>query len=176
VNGLHTLHGRPVAAAQGIKLANHDLKVVVTSGDGDSYGIGTGHFVHAMRRNADITHMVQNNRVYGLTKGQYSPTSEKGFVTSTTPEGAVEPALNPLAAALAHGSTFVARGSAGEPVHLANLMARAIEHRGHALVDILQPCVVFNRDADYDFYRERTYKLEDTEHDPENLDQAWQKA
>lgn len=176
-NGFTTLHGRALPIAQGIKLANPKLHVIAITGDGDGYGIGGNHFLHALRRNPDITHIVENNMVYGLTKGQTAPTSPKGFVSTTTPEGSIERAMNPLALAIAGGATFVARGFSGEPKHLASLIARAIRHRGYALVDVLQPCVIFNRINTYDWYRERIYFLEDEPgYDPGNYEMALQKA
>ncbi len=176
-NGFTSLHGRPVPIGQGAKLANHELAVVIVAGDGDTYGIGANHLMHAMRRNPDITVIAQNNQVYGLTKGQYSPTSDRGFITSTSPEGAIEAAFNPLAIGLAAGATFLARGFAGDPKHLAGLVAEAIRHKGFALVDVLQPCVIFNRVNTGDWYRERAYKLdEDGDYDPADRAAAWEKA
>jgi 2-oxoglutarate ferredoxin oxidoreductase subunit beta len=148
---------------------------VVVNGDGDSYGIGGNHFLHACRRNPDLTHIVENNQIYGLTKGQYSPTSDKGFVTTTSPDGSIEAALNPLAVAIAAGATFVARGFAGEPRHLAQLITEAMQHRGYALIDVLQPCVTFNRVNTYDWYRSRVYKLDEA-YDPRDREVAWAKA
>lgn len=176
VNGLMTLHGRPVPIATGAKLANHGLKVVTVHGDGDSMGLGMGHFIHTARRNLDITDLIQNNQIYGLTKGQYSPTSDLGFITSTSPDGAIEMAANPVALALAAGGTFLARGFAGDTKHLAGLIAQAVQHKGYSLVDILQPCVTFNRKNTYDWYRERVYKLEETDYDPSDRVAAFQKA
>ena len=176
VNGLMTLHGRPVAVATGAKLANHDLKVVTVHGDGDSMGLGMGHFIHTARRNLDIVDLIQNNQIYGLTKGQYSPTSDLGFVTKTSPDGSIEMAANPVALALAAGATFIARGFAGDTKGLANLIAQALEHRGYALVDILQPCVTFNRKNTYDWYRERVYSLQEEGYDPGDRVAAFQKA
>lgn len=176
-NGFATLHGRALPVAQGAKLANPKLHVIAVTGDGDGYGIGGNHFLHAIRRNINITHIVEDNLVYGLTKGQYSPTSAKGFISSTTPEGAIERAVNPLALALANGATFVARGFSGDPKHLAGLIARAIQHPGYALIDVLQPCVIYNRVNTYEFYEQRVYKLEeDAGYDPSNPEQAWQRA
>ncbi|MFO7254151.1 MAG: 2-oxoacid:ferredoxin oxidoreductase subunit beta [Bacillota bacterium] len=175
-NGFTTLHGRALPIAQGAKLANPGLHVIAVTGDGDGYGIGGNHFLHAIRRNINITHIVENNMVYGLTKGQYSPTSAKGFISSTTPEGAIERAVNPLALALANGGTFVARGFSGDPKHLAEIIAQAIQHPGYALVDVLQPCVIYNRVNTYEFYEQRVYKLEETDHDPTNPEQAWERA
>jgi 2-oxoglutarate/2-oxoacid ferredoxin oxidoreductase subunit beta len=177
VNGMHTLHGRPWPIAQGAKLANHDMRVVIVHGDGDGYGEGLGHFVHAVRRNPGVTELVQNNLIYGLTKGQYSPTSEKGLETSTSPHGSPEDPAQPLALALTHGATFVGRGFPGDLKHLRWLIGEALEHPGYALVDILQPCVTFNKPRAYDFYRERAYKLEDEQgYDPGNRTAAWERA
>ena len=139
-------------------------------------GLGMGHFIHTARRNLDITDLIQNNQIYGLTKGQYSPTSDAGFVTSTSPDGAIEMAANPLALALTAGGTFIARGFAGDAKGLAVLIARAVQHKGYALVEILQPCVTFNKKNTYDWYRERVYMLEDTDHDPSDRVAAFQKA
>lgn len=176
-NGFMGIHGRALPIATGAKLANHELKVIAVHGDGDGYGIGGNHFLHTMRRNMDLVDIVQNNQVYGLTKGQYSPTSERGFVTKTSPEGAIEVAVNPIALALATGATFISRGFAGELPHLAQLIAQAIEHRGYALVDVLQPCVTFNRVNTYDWFRARVYKLEEEEgYDPSKREAAWEKA
>jgi 2-oxoglutarate ferredoxin oxidoreductase subunit beta len=176
VNGFMTLHGRPLPIATGAKLANHGLKVITVHGDGDSMGLGMGHFIHTARRNLDITDLIQNNQIYGLTKGQYSPTSDPGFITSTSPDGAIEMAANPLALALTAGGTFIARGFAGDAKGLAVLIAGAVQHKGYALVEVLQPCVTFNRKNTYDWYRERVYMLEDTDHDPSDRIAAFQKA
>ncbi len=176
VNGFMTLHGRPLPIATGAKLANHDLKVVTIHGDGDSMGLGMGHFIHTARRNLDIVDLIQNNQIYGLTKGQYSPTSDSGFITKTSPDGSFEMAANPPALALAAGATFVARGFAGDPKGLADLIAKALEHKGYSLVEILQPCVTFNRKNTYDWYRERVYNLEDSDHDPGDRVAAFRKA
>jgi 2-oxoglutarate/2-oxoacid ferredoxin oxidoreductase subunit beta len=177
VNGMHTLHGRPWPIAQGAKLANHDMRVVIVHGDGDGYGEGLGHFVHAVRRNPGVTELVQNNLIYGLTKGQFSPTSEKGWKTSTSPHGSAEAPVQPLALALTHGATFVGRGFPGDLKHLRWLIGEALEHPGYALVDILQPCVTFNKPRAYDYYRERVYKLEDEAgYDAGNRTIAWERA
>jgi 2-oxoglutarate ferredoxin oxidoreductase subunit beta len=176
-NGFNSLHGRPVPIAQGFKLAHHDMVVIVVDGDGDNYGIGGNHWLHVMRRNINITHIVQNNMVYGLTKGQYAPTSMKGYVSTTSPEGTIEWPVNPIAIALAAGATFVARGFSGDPKHLADLIARGIQHKGYALIDVFQPCVIFNRINTYDWFRERIYKLEDDpNYDPHDKRMAWEKA
>src|SRR6266571_2976501 len=176
-NGYNSIHGRALPVAQGIKLANHNLRVIAVTGDGDGYGIGQGHFVHAMRRNVDVTHIVENNQVYGLTKGQYSPTSERGYISSFSPEGALEYAVNPILLALAGGATFVARGFAGDPKQLSMLIQEAVKHQGYALVDVLQPCVTYNKINTYDWYRARAYKLEaEPGYDPTQRDQAFVKA
>jgi 2-oxoglutarate/2-oxoacid ferredoxin oxidoreductase subunit beta len=170
--GMHTLHGRSLPVAQGIKLGNHDLTVVVTGGDGDGYGIGVGHFIHAMRRNIDLTYIVMNNQIYGLTTGQASATSAKGTKTKSTPDGNPENALNPLGLALLGGATFVARGFSGDAQGLAAIMARAIAHKGFSLVDVLSPCVTYNKLNTYAWFRERVYKLEEKGHDPSSLEAA----
>ncbi|MEM3078452.1 MAG: thiamine pyrophosphate-dependent enzyme, partial [Nitrososphaerales archaeon] len=144
-NTLNALHGRDVPEAIGAKLANHELKVIAVGGDGDGYGEGGNHFTHAILRNIDITYIVHDNQIYGLTKGQASPTSDKGFVTKTTPEGVISLPFNPIALAISLGATFVSRGFAGEVDHLVELIKKAIQHRGFALVDVLQPCVTFNK-------------------------------
>jgi 2-oxoglutarate ferredoxin oxidoreductase subunit beta len=173
-NIFNSLHGRPVPPAIGAKIANPELVVIAVSGDGDAYGEGGNHFLHAMRRNHDITYLVHNNQVYGLTKGQTSPTSDLGFVTKTTPYGA-SPPINPIAIAIVTGATFVARGFAGDIDHLAELIKKGIQHRGFALVDILQPCVTFNHKNTYSWYRERVYQLGE-DYDPSNQRGALEKA
>lgn len=176
-NGYMTIHGRPLAVATGAKLANPNLHVIVVNGDGDSYGIGGNHFVHTCRRNPNITQIVENNQIYGLTKGQYSPTSDVGFVTTTSPDGAIEAAFNPVAMALAAGATFIARCFSGEPKHMAQVIAQGVRHRGYALIDVLQPCVTFNRVNTYAWYRERIYHLEEEQgYDASDRMAAWQKG
>lgn len=172
---LNELHGRTLPAASGAKIANPELVVIAMGGEGDGYGEGGNHFLHALRRNHDITYLVHNNQVYALTKGQASPTSDLGFVTKTTPHGAWTP-LNPLAVAIAAEGTFVARGFAGDLAHLAELIKRGIQHRGFALIDVLQPCVSFNHQNTYAWYRERVYKLEDAGYDPGSKLAAFEKA
>ena len=177
MNGFHTLHGRPWPVAQGIKLAAHDMHVVIVHGDGDGYGEGLGHFAHAVRRNPKVTELVQNNKIYGLTKGQFSPTSERGKLTSTSPQGSIEYPVQPLALAITHHANFVARGYPGEIKHLTWLIGEALKWPGYALVDILQPCVSFNRERAYDFYKDRVYKLEeDAAYDSSNRAMAWERA
>ena len=176
-NCFNGLHGRTLPVATGIKLANHKLTVIAQGGDGDGYGEGGNHFLHAMRRNINITYLVHNNQVYGLTKGQTSPTSDYGFVTRTTPRGAISPACNPLLLAVASDCSFVARGFAGEIDHLADLIKAGIQHKGFALIDILQPCVSFNRVNTFKWYSERVYKIDaDSPRDTEDRLGAFQKA
>ncbi|MFQ6054207.1 MAG: thiamine pyrophosphate-dependent enzyme [Candidatus Bathyarchaeia archaeon] len=176
VNGVHVIHGRVLPAAIGIKLANRDLTVIGFAGDGDAYNIGMGHLPHTARRNPDITYVVHNNLIYGLTTGQASPTSRRGHRTRSTPRGVFELAVNPLAQAQAGGATFVSRGYAGDVRHLTELFKQAISHPGFALVDVLQPCVAWNRVNTYEFYKERVYKLEETDHDSTDPMQAYERA
>jgi 2-oxoglutarate ferredoxin oxidoreductase subunit beta len=171
-NVFNGLHGRPIPAATAIKIANHELEVLVTAGDGDIYGEGGNHLVHAIRRNIGIKVLVHNNQVYGLTKGQASPTSEPGFVTSIQTHGVVNQPFNALAIAIVQGATFVARSYAGDPKHLQAMMLAALNHRGgFALLDILQPCPTYNRLNTYQWYRERV-KPVDESHDPYHRAQA----
>ncbi len=160
-NAFNGLHGRTLPVATGIKLANHDLTVLAEGGDGDGYAEGGNHFLHAMRRNIDMTYLVHNNQVYGLTKGQTSPTSGLGFVTKTSPTGSTSPQLNPLLLAIASDCSFVARGFAGEVEHLTALIKDAILHKGFAFIDILQPCVTFNRVNTFKWYADRVYPVDD---------------
>jgi 2-oxoglutarate ferredoxin oxidoreductase subunit beta len=169
------LHGRTLPAATGARIANNELIVIGIDGDGGAYGEGIGHLLATMRRNVNITYMVHNNQVYGLTKGQASPTSDLGFVTKTTPLGASQP-LNPLALALASEVSFLARGFAGDVEHLSWLLRMGIEHRGFSLIDILQPCVSFNHQNTYQWYRERVYKPEDEGYDASDKAAAFAKA
>jgi 2-oxoglutarate ferredoxin oxidoreductase subunit beta len=174
-NVFNSLHGRPIPPAIGAKIANSELIVIAISGDGDAYGEGGNHFLHAARRNHDITYLVHNNQVYGLTKGQASPTSDVGFITKTTPYGAASP-VNPLALAIVNGASFVSRGFAGDIDHLSNLIKKGIAHRGFALIDILQPCVSFNSKNTFQWYKERVYKLEEEKYDPRDKKAALEKA
>jgi 2-oxoglutarate ferredoxin oxidoreductase subunit beta len=176
VSGFHTIHGRALAVATGARLANHGLKIMTVHGDGDGYGMGLGHMLHAVRRNIGIVDIVQNNRVYGLTRGQYSPTSDLGMRTPTSPEGAIDRPVPPLALAITTGATFVARGYPAELRHLVWLIGEALHHPGYALVDVLQPCVTWNRASSYDFYNPRVYKLEETDHDVTDKTAAWELA
>jgi len=174
--GAHTLHGRGLPFATGAKLANHEMTVIVTGGDGDGFGIGLNHFIQAMRRNINVTYVVMNNAVYGLTTGQISPTSEIGMKTKTTPEGNLEVPVNPLALALAAGCGFVARGFSGDPKHLVRLMTEGIQHPGFAFIDVFSPCVTFNKQNTYQWFRERVYCLDAQEHDTANISLAMEKA
>lgn len=176
-NCFNGLHGRTLPVATGIKLANHGLTVLALGGDGDGYAEGGNHFLHAMRRNINITYLVHDNQVYGLTKGQSSPTSDYGLVTKTTPQGSLNPACNPLLLAVASDCSFVARGFAGEIDHLAELIKEGIQHKGFALIDILQPCVSFNRINTFKWYSERVYKIDaDSPYNPADRPNAFQKA
>lgn len=174
VNGFEGLHGRPIPVAQGAKIANHRLPVLVVSGDGDTYGEGIGHFIAAARANSDITCVVHNNQVYGLTIGQASPTSMRGFKAKSNPEGVISEPVNPIALAIASGATFVARGFAGDMAFTAELIMQAVEHRGFAVVDVFQPCVTFNSLNTYEWFRQRVYKLES--HDASDRVAAMKKA
>jgi len=160
VNYFNGLHGRSIPLAVGIKLARPELTVIAYSGDGCIYGEGGNHFIHTIRKNIDITILVSDNKVYGLTKGQSSPTTDRGIKNSLDPAGNENIPLNPLSLAISMGAPFVARGFAGEPEHLKTIIKEAILFPGTALVDILQPCVTFNRINTYQYYRERVYKLE----------------
>jgi 2-oxoglutarate/2-oxoacid ferredoxin oxidoreductase subunit beta len=174
--GMHTLHGRALAVATGAQLANHDLKIIVTGGDGDGYGIGGNHFLHSMRRNVDLTYIVMNNQIYGLTTGQISPTSTKGMKTKSTPTGSVENPIFPVSLAIAAGATYVARGYTGQVKHLVDLIKGGIQHKGFALIDAFSPCVTFNLDNTHEFFKHRTKKLEDTGHDPTDFAAAIKKS
>ena len=174
-NVFNSLHGRAVPPALGAKISNHELKVIIFSGDGGAYGEGCNHFIHMARRNHDVTYLVHDNQVYGLTKGQTSPTSDQGFITKTTPDGAPPP-VNPLVLALATGASFVARGFAGDSDHLAGLIVSGVQHRGFALIDILQPCVSFNRKNTFQWYGERVFKLNDSNHNPMDKIAAFNRA
>ncbi len=161
--------------ATGIKLANHKLKVFAVAGDGDCYGEGGNHLMHAIRRNIDIKLFVHDNQIYGLTKGQASPTSMKGIVTKTQPFGVFSEQFNPLAMAVALNCSFVARAFAGDIEHLKSIIKEAVNHKGFALVDILQPCVSFNKINTFEWYRQRVYKLEN-DYDPSDRTRAFEKA
>ena len=174
--GMHTLHGRSLPVATGAKLGNHELTVIVTGGDGDGYGIGGNHLMHTARPNIDLTYIVMDNQIYGLTTGQISPTSRFDMKTKSTPQGSVEWPLNPLTSAIMNGASYVARGFSGDPKHLTQLIKNGIQHKGFALIDVFSPCVTFNLDNDYPFFKERVTKLEDEGHDPSDWKSACEKA
>lgn len=161
-NAFCGLHGRSLPAAIAAKIANESLTVIVNTGDGDSYGEGGNHFLHNIRRNVDITHFVHDNQIYGLTKGQASPTSIEGLVTGVQTDGNINEPLNPMLVAIACGAGFVARGFTGRKEQLISLMKQAIEYKGYALVDILQPCISFNKTNTFGWYNERVYELEES--------------
>ncbi|MBX6377271.1 MAG: 2-oxoacid:ferredoxin oxidoreductase subunit beta [Clostridia bacterium] len=164
---VHVMHGRTMPVATGIKLANRDLTVIAAGGDGDGYGIGLNHFLHAARRNLDITYIVMDNHIYGLTKGQFSPTSSLGFETTTSPAGTVERPIRPLELALTIGVTYLAQAFSGNPNQMAELIAGGIRHRGFALINCISPCVTYNKVNTYDFYRKSLYNLaSDPDYDP----------
>ncbi|QSX09067.1 2-oxoacid ferredoxin oxidoreductase [Alkalibacter rhizosphaerae] len=170
-NYFNGLHGRAMPVAVAIKGANPELTVIAEGGDGDMYGEGGNHFIHNVRRNPDITHLVHNNMVYGLTKGQASPTSRKDFKTGVQINGVVNEPMNPLALALVLGATFVARVFSGDKEQVKDVIKAAIEHKGYALVDIFHPCVSFNKVNTYRWYKEHTYPL-DGSHDPTDWNMA----
>ena len=175
VNSFCGLHGRAVPPAAAAKIANQKLTVIVSSGDGDSYGEGGNHFIHNIRRNVDIAHFIHDNQVYGLTKGQASPTSEEGTVTDVQVDGSQNIPFNPVLMAIAAGAGFVARSFSGNPLHLKEMMKKAILFKGYALVDILQPCVSFNKVNTFAWYKQRVYELEET-FDSSNRLMAMEKA
>ncbi len=176
VYGFHGLHGRAIPVATAIKLCNHKLKVIAVSGDGDGYGIGLGHLIHAIRRNIDLTYIVHNNQIYSLTKGQTSPTSEKGFISKSTPFGSIEDPIDPIALALDVGASFVARGFTGSIDHLTRLISSGIQHQGFSLIDVLQPCVTFNHLNTFHWFYQRIYELEKSGYRPHDKNTAWLKA
>ena len=175
--GMHTLHGRSLAVATGMKLANHAMTVLVTGGDGDGFGIGGNHFMHTMRRNVDLLYIVMDNQIYGLTTGQTSPTSRIGMKTKSMPFGNIEAPVNPISLALAAGATFVARGFSAEQKHLTELIKRGIEHKGFSFIDVFSPCVTYNHDNTFQWFRPRVKKLEDmAEYDPTDWGAAMEKS
>lgn len=174
--GFEGLHGRTLPVAQGVKLANHKLPVIAIAGDGDCLGEGGNHFIHAAKRNPDITVIIHDNQVYGLTTGQASPTAKQGFKTKSTPEGVVDEPVNPLTLALVSGATYVARGFAGDMPGLTQLIAGAINHKGFSVVDALQPCVTFDKVHTYQWYRARLYRLAEEKYEPNDKSKALEKA
>ncbi|MDF1539579.1 MAG: thiamine pyrophosphate-dependent enzyme [Candidatus Thorarchaeota archaeon] len=178
LNAFHTLHGRAIPIAQGVHLANTDLTTIVHVGDGDTLGEGLGHLLHAARRNVNIAVFLHNNGVNGLTKGQFSPAAPRGYVSKTSPPppGAPMDPVNTVGLAITGGATFVARGFSGDQKMLVEIMTRAIKHKGFAVVDILQPCMTWNRTLNWAFYNERTYSLQETDHDISNRWNAIERA
>jgi 2-oxoglutarate/2-oxoacid ferredoxin oxidoreductase subunit beta len=174
VQGVHSLHGRAVPPAFALRLTRPDLRVIAEMGDGDCYGIGLGHFVHACRRNTDLTMIVHNNQIYGLTTGQASPTTDHLMRTVSTPDGVLEQPVNPMGLAIAEGATFVARGFAGDVDHLVGLYKEALTHEGISVVDVFQPCVTWNHLNTFKWFRDRIYKLEDSGWDPTDRVKAFE--
>ncbi len=174
-NLFNGLHGRALSPATGIKSSNPKLTVIAESGDGDMYGEGGNHFIHTIRRNPDITNIVHNNMVYGLTKGQASPTSQRGFVTPVQTTGVFTEPFNPLAVAISLNASFVARAYMQDIDETKEILKKAIKHKGYALVDLFQPCVSFNKVNTYSWFKEHTYYLDDS-HDPKDRQKAFEKA
>ncbi len=165
--GFHGIHGRSLPIAQGVKMANRDLTVIASGGDGDGFAIGMGHTVHAIRRNVDVTYIVMDNHIYGLTKGQTSPRSATGFVTKSTPKGSIESAISPMQLALSVGATFVAQTMSSDLKGMTDLIEKAIQHKGFSLVNVFSPCVTFNKINTYDWFKENVKNLSDFEgYDP----------
>jgi 2-oxoglutarate ferredoxin oxidoreductase subunit beta len=174
-NTFNGLHGRSLPVATGIRLANHEILVVAEAGDGDCYGEGGNHLINAIRRNVNVKLFVHDNQIYGLTKGQASPTSMEGMITKNQPFGVLSEQFNPIAFAVALGCSFVARGYAADQEQLKTLIKEAVNHRGFSLVDILQPCVTFNKTNTYEWYAQRVYKVEQF-YNPENRMDAFQRS
>jgi len=173
--GFHSLHGRALPIAQGVKLANTGLSVVGVSGDGDAYSIGLGHFIHSLRRNIDLTYIVVNNRIYGLTQGQTSPTSRLNFVSHSTPFGAKELPLEGPQMALAANGSFIARGFSGAPQQLAKLIEAGLRHKGFSLVEVFSPCVTHNKMDTYQWFKSHIFDVdEDPAYDPTDKNRVWE--
>ena len=174
--GFHGIHGRALPIAQGVKLANRDLTVVAAGGDGDGFAIGMSHTIHAIRRNVDITYIVMDNQVYGLTKGQTSPRSEMGFKTKSTPKGSIESSIAPLEMALTAGAGFVAQGFSSDLKQLSRLIEEGLKHKGFSLINVYSPCVTYNKINTYDWFKEHLVNLDEEEgYDPSNRMMAMQK-
>ena len=169
---LHGVHGRALPVGIGVKSANPNLEVMVSGGDGDGYSIGAGHFVHAVRRNMDMTYVVMDNRIYGLTKGQFSPTSREDFETATSPDGPKQAPVNPKALAMAAGGTFIAQSFSSDAQRHAEIIQQAIEHDGFGFVNVYSPCVTFNDVDTYDYFRDSIVDLDETDHDSSDKDAA----
>jgi 2-oxoglutarate ferredoxin oxidoreductase subunit beta len=176
VNGFHGIHGRVLPLATGMKLANPELTVIGFAGDSDQYDEGWEHFAHAIRRNIQMTLIVHDNQVLGLTTGQTTSTSLVGFRSKSTPHGSITPPLNPIAHALVANCSFVARGFAGDPKHLQSLIVEAVKHKGFSYIDVFQPCVTWNYLNTYQWFRERVYKLEEKGHDPNDRQKALERS
>lgn len=175
-NAFNGLHGRSLPPATGAKVANHELTVLAVTGDGDCYGEGGNHFLHTVRRNPDITMIVHDNQIYGLTKGQASPTSEIGMKTKVQTHGVFNMPLNPLSLAISLDCSFVSRGYAGNISHLTSLIEKAIQHKGLSLVDVLQPCVSFNKLNTFNWYSERVYEMDDTGYELNDRVRAFERS
>lgn len=174
--GFHGIHGRALPIAQGLKLANRELTVVAAGGDGDGFAIGMGHTIHAIRRNVDITYIVMDNQVYGLTKGQTSPRSEMGFKTKSTPKGSIEAPLAPMEMALTAGAGFVAQAVSSDLKQLTHIIEEGIKHKGFSLINVYSPCVTYNKVNTYDWFKEHLVNLdEDESYDPQDRQAAMQK-
>lgn len=173
--GMHGLHGRAITTAVGMKLANHKMPVCAVVGDGDCYGEGGNHFLHACRGNHDVKVIIHDNRVYGLTTGQVSPMADKGQKSKSTPGGTIETPIDPLALAITQGASFVAQTFAGDTKHMVETIRKAFEHTGFAVVNVLQPCVTFDKKSTYQYYMQHIYKLE-AGYDPTNKIAALEKA
>ncbi|MEK7851873.1 MAG: 2-oxoacid:ferredoxin oxidoreductase subunit beta [Deltaproteobacteria bacterium] len=174
-NTFNGLHGRTLPVATGIRLSNHEMPVIAVAGDGDCYGEGGNHLTHAIRRNINVKLFVHDNQIYGLTKGQASPTTMEGMVTKTQPFGVFSEQLNPIALAIALDCSFVARSFAGDTKHLKEMIKEAMNHKGFSLVDIFQPCVTFNKVNTFAWYKERVYQVE-KEYNPEDRVEAFKRA
>lgn len=173
--GFHATHGRALPVAQGIKMGNRDLTVIACSGDGDAFAIGLGHTIHAIRRNLNLTYIVMDNHVYGLTKGQASPRSDVGFQTKTTPYGSVETPLRAIETVLAAGATFVGQSFSLNLPELVGLLEAAITHKGFSFINVFSPCVTFNHNNTYDWFKEHLTNLETIpSYNPQNRMEAMQ--
>jgi len=161
--GVHGVHGRSLPLAQGVKMANKDLTVIASGGDGDGYAIGMGHTIHALRRNMNMTYIVMDNQIYGLTKGQTSPSSAPGFITKSTPKGNIEQNVAPLELAISSGATFVAQGFSSDIKGLTKMIEEAINHDGFSFVNVFSPCVTYNKVNTYDWFKENLTSIEDIE-------------
>jgi len=171
--GFHGIHGRALPLAQGVKMANKDLTVIASGGDGDGFAIGMGHTIHAIRRNMNITYIVMDNQIYGLTKGQTSPRSEMGFVTKSTPEGSIESSVNVIEMALSSGATFVAQSFSSDLKDLTSIIEQGIQHEGFSFINVFSPCVTYNKINTYEWFKDNLVKLKDIDgYDPSSREEA----